>query len=418
MEAPPAADRFRRNALLLWGAQFISASGDALFLPCLAWLAGRTSEGESGVGFAVFLAFLPYLLLGPLAGAWVDRGDRRRIMIASDLLRAALLLTLPLLAGWWGGVDYALITAVGFLLATFSTPFLPARDALLPVLVGSRSLPRWNAVMQTSGQLAMVVGLALGGLLMSGLGGAGATETERVVRALQIDGATFVLSAALLALIVLPPGARMGAPRGHLLADAREGLTYAAKHPMVGGLLILTALNNLAIMGPAIVGAAVLVQDTFGLEPAHYAWFEAAMALGMVTGSVVLVARGRHLSMRKLLLWGMVLDGLTSLPFLWLPTYSGCLVMIALHGLFIPMIVVGRTTLVQRLVPPERHGKVFALVGITVIGMTALSAALSGWIAELTSPRVLFGLAGVFGAGSGVAGFVLWRFREEPAAEA
>lgn len=408
----PTALRFRRNALLLWLAQFISATGDALFLPCLAWLAGRSGDSESLVGFAVFLAFLPYLFLGPIAGAWVDRGDRRRVMIVSDLLRSLLLVGMPYLAARLGGMSFGLIVAVGFLLATCSTPFLPARDALLPTLIGRRSLPRWNALMQTSGQLAMIVGLALGGLLLGGTSGDAAgteEETERVLSILQIDGLTFLLSALLLAFIVVPPHVRARGARPHLLADAREGLAYALRDPVVGGLLILTALNNLAIMGPAIVGAALLVQRTFGLGPGHYAWLEGAMALGMVVGSLVLATYGRRWSLRKVILWGMIMDGLTYLPFIWLPTYELSLIGIALHGLFIPMIVVGRTSMIQRYVPAERHGKVFALVNLTVIGMTAVSAALSGMIAEATSPRMLFGLAGVFGAACGLLGFRYWR---------
>lgn len=405
---PTEPERFQRNALLLWCAQFISASGDALFLPCLAWLAGRTGESESLVGYAVFLSFLPYLLFGPFAGAWVDRTDRRRVMIASDVLRALLLLAVPTLAAATGGLGFGLVVGIGFLLATFSTPFLPARDALLPSLIGARSLPRWNAVMQTSGQLAMIVGLVLGGVLL-GAGGDAPEETGRVLRILQLDGLTFLLSAVLLACMLLPRGTAPPAIRPPLFRDARDGLRYAARDPVVGGLLLLTALNNLAIMGPAIVGAALLVQRTFLLGPGHYAWFEGAMALGMVAGSIVLATWGRRWSMRRVVLWGMIMDGLTYLPFVWLPSYEGCLVAIALHGLFIPLIVVGRTSMIQRHVPPERLGKVFALVNITVIGMTALSAALSGVIAEATSPRMLFGLAGVFGALCGVLGLRLWR---------
>jgi len=403
--------RFRRNALLLWSAQFISATGDALFLPCLAWLAGALGRSDAFVGWAVFLAFLPYLLVGPLAGAWVDRTDRRRVMVVSDLLRAVLLLALPLLAGWWGGLDFALIVAVGFLLATFSTPFVPARDALLPVLIGRRSLPRWNAVMQTSGQLAMIVGLGLGGILL-GREAAPGDEVSRVVRVLQLDGATFVVSAVLLMGMVLPRHVRPARASTNVFSDARAGLVYAAKDPMVGGLLLLTALDNLAIMGPAIVGAALLVKRTFALGAGAYAWFEGCMAVGMVAGSLALAARGRRWPMRKVVLWGMVMDGITYLPFVWIRAYEVALPAIVLHGVCIPMIVVGRTSLIQHHVPPERHGKVFALVNITVIGMTALSAAASGWIAELTSPRVLFGLAGVFGALCGVAGFAFWSFRE------
>ena len=406
-------DRFRRNALLLWAAQFISTSGDALFMPCLAWLAARTGDGRAAVGNAVFLAYLPYLLLAPIAGAWVDRADRRFVMVLSDLLRAALLLSLPWAAAAWGGVEFGLIVAVGILLATFSTPFLPARDALLPSLIGARSLARWNAVMQTSQQLAMIVGLALGGLLMSQVADE-ATEIDRVVRVLQLDGATFLVSALLLAFMVLPKGAAQVGPRPHLLRDAVEGLSYARRHHVVWVLLLLTAVNNLAIMGPAIVGAALLMKE-IGLGPSHYAWFEASMAVGMVAGSVVIAARGRRWSMRKVLLWGMVFDGLTYLPFLVLPHYGGMIAMIVLHGVFIPFIVVGRTSLVQRHVPAARHGKVFALVGLTVVGMTALSAWLSGVIAEAAGPRTLFGVAGVFGAASGVAGLFLWRFEERDA---
>jgi len=402
--------RVQRNATLLWSAQFVSIAGDALFMPCLAWLAASTGDRASLVGFAVFLAFLPYLLLGPIAGAWVDRGDRRRIMVGSDLLRAGLLLALPLLVAAVGGMSYALIVVVGFVLAAFSTPFLPARDALLPDLVGRHALGRWNAIMQTSGQLAMICGLGLGGLLLGGRGTA--DDVGRVVGVLQLDGATFLVSAALLAGIVLPRAGRRARPSTPLLADAREGLAYALRDPLVGGLLLLTALDNLAIMGPAIVGAALLVRDVFHLGAGAYAWFEACMAVGMVAGSLTLASFGRRWSLRKVVLGGMVMDGLTYLPYVWLDDYPVALLVIVLHGVFIPLIVVGRTTLIQRHVPPDRHGKVFALVGITVVGMSALSAALSGLVAEWAGPRILFGMAGVLGALCGVLGFTLWRWRE------
>ncbi len=405
---------FRRNALLLWSAQFISVAGDALFMPCLAWLAAATGDRESLVGLAVFFAFLPYLLLGPIAGAWVDRTDQRRVMVLSDLLRAALLMSIPLLAALWGGVSFGLIVGVGFLLATFSTPFLPARDTLLPTLIGARSLPRWNAVMQTSGQLAMVVGLGLGGLLL-GLEGS-EDEIGGIVRVMQIDGATYLVSAILLMCMVLPKRDRTVRHKTRLLSDARAGLAFGLKDPLTGGLLLLTALDNLAIMGPAIVGAQLLVEGEFGLGPGAYAWFEGCMAVGMVLGSLALATLGRRWPMRKVVLWGMVMDGLTYLPYIWIEDYALSLVVIVAHGVFIPLIVVGRTSLIQRHVPADRHGKVFALVSITVVGMTALSAALSGWIAELTSPRVLFGIAGVFGALCGVVGFFAWRWREPAAA--
>src|SRR5205085_10168937 len=80
--------------------------------------------------------------------------------------------------------------------------------------------------------------------------------------------------------------------RPPILREALDGLRDAARDPLLLGLLVLTALDNLAIMGPAIVGAAHYVRDDLGLGAAHLAWFEGAMALGYLLGAVVLARIG------------------------------------------------------------------------------------------------------------------------------
>jgi MFS family permease len=409
-----AEGRFRRNMLLLWSGQFVSATGDALFLMAVAWMAGRVGGSAASVGFAVFLGALPFLVFGLPAGAWVDRGDRRRIMIASDLARAALLLSLPWIAAWVGGVSYALVAVTAFLVATFSTPFLPARDALLPDLAGGRSLARWNAVVQTSWQVAQILGLVLGGLLLAQAGPGTGAEIDRVLAVLRYDGATFLVSALALTWIVTPRRTTPP-PSVSFAAEVRGGARDAWNDSVVRVLLVLTALNNLFLMGPAIVGPTLLFQGEFDLTAGHLAWFEGAMALGMLIGASWIALRGKRISPARLLLWGMLLDGLTYLPFLWLPTYPLLIAAIIVHGLFIPLIVVGRTSLLQAYVPDARRGKVFALVGLTVSGMTALSAVGSGLLAAWVGPRGLFGVAGGFGALCGLYGLLRLRTRLEAA---
>jgi MFS family permease len=398
--------RFARNALLLWAGQLVAAGGEALFLPAVAWLAGRSSgtSGEVMVGVTVALATAPFLLFGPLAGALVDRWDRRRLMVASALLRAAVLLVFALVAAGSGRVEPAVLVAAAFLLGTFATPFQPARDALLPDLLEGRPAARWNAVVQTSAQVAQIVGLALGAFLLAGSGGADA-ERARVVRMLGWNGAAFLVSAGLLSLL-RPPAAALTRATKPLGAALAEGLGHAARDPVVRGLLVVTALDNLAIMGPAIVGAALLVQRTYELGPESLAAFEGAMAVGMLLGSLLLALRGDRVRLVPLLFVGMTLDGLTYLPFFWLADYHVGLAAIALHGVCIPFIVVARTSLLQQHVPPERRGQVFALVAVTVAGMTALSALLSGWAAAAFGPRALFLGAGALGAACGVVGAV------------
>jgi MFS family permease len=378
--------------------------GDAVFQACVAWLAATLTGSAAATGGAVFLWALPFLLLGPLAGAWVDRTDRRRAMVVSDLVRAGILLGLPFVAAGVG-LSYGLVVATALLVAVASTPFLPARDALLPTLAEGRSLVRFNAAFQTSGQLAQILGLWLGGVL---LGAGAAKDADRVLLVLALDGATFLASAVTLALLVVPAGASAAAPavRRSLWHEAGEGLRAAAKDPLLLGLLALTALDNLAIMGPAIVGATLFVKDTLQLGAGHLAWFEGAMALGFLVGAVALGRFARAARKGRLILWGMALDGLTYVPFFFVRSYPLALALIFVHGLFIPWIVVGRTALLQQHVPPARRGQVFSLVYVTVAGMTALSALAAGWIAQASDPPTLFLLAGTFGTLCGVTGFV------------
>jgi MFS family permease len=220
------------------------------------------------------------------------------------------------------------------------------------------------------------------------------------------NAAAFLLSAGLLALM-RPPAPTIAAvrvPLGRALAD---GLGHAARDPVVRGLLVLTALDNLAIMGPAIVGATLLVQRTYGLGPESLAAFEGAMAVGMLAGAVLLALVGGRVRLGVLLFAGMALDGLTYLPFAWLDDFALGPAAIALHGLCIPAIVVARTSLLHLHVPAGRRGQVFALVAVTVAGMTALSALASGWIAAAVGPRALFLGAGVLGTLCGLVG-ALW----------
>ncbi|MFO0932584.1 MAG: MFS transporter [Planctomycetota bacterium] len=388
--------------------QFVSLMGDAVFGGAVAWLAKSMTGRDDAVGLVVFAGTLPWLVLGPVAGAWVDRVDRRRAMVASDVVRAAILGVLWL-AARDGGLGVPVLAGAAFLVAAASTPFVPARDALLPTLAEGRSLVRFNAVFQVGAQLAGLLGLWLGGLLLGTQPTTDAAERARVLDVLALDGLTFLVSAATLAALVMPPAAAPSAaagPRGSLFREAARGVAAAVRDPLLLALLVLTALDNLAIMGPAIVGAAGFVHDDLGLAAGHFAWFEGAMASGYVVGAVLLARFGAGARKGPLILWGMVLDGLTYVPFLWVRDYRVALPLIFVHGLFIPWIVVGRTTLIQQHVPEARRGQVFALVNLTVQGMTAVSALVAGLVAQRHGAPTLFLVAGVFGTLCGVAGFV------------
>ncbi len=403
MEGP--GGRTRRApapVLLLWGAQFCSQFGDSIFQIAFIWLILDLTGSKAATGGAATISYLPSLLFGVGAGLAVDRWNRRRVLVGSDALRALLLLA--------GGALYFThritapsLTAIAFGVATSAVFFYPARDSLLPELVPAERLAGANAWIQISQQGAFFAGPLLAGLLIRRLG----------------VGSTFPAGAALFAgsLLLLVAMGRVGrahraeGPRPGLLEDFRGGLAAIARDRALVLLLALTGLDNLFIMGPAIVGNAVLVRETIHGDAAAYALLEATYGVGMILGSLVLTRLGPRLPQGRLVLWGIVFDGLTYVPLYFCRTLPYALAVSLVHSFVIPIITVPRATLIQRIAPGALLGRVFALVNVLVVGMTAVSSGATGLLLERLSAPQLFGAIGCLAAATGALGFTSRRLR-------
>ncbi|MBX3474481.1 MAG: MFS transporter [Planctomycetes bacterium] len=404
-EAGPTTPPGRtRNLILLWLGQFVSGTGDSVFSTCIGFLVVYLlgSGAEFEVGLTRTMDALPFLLFGAYAGVLVDRYSRRGLMLVSDLVRACVVGLVPLLffadaLVWW------VLPIVAFCSYLFATVFNPARDALIPQLAQGRNLLRVNSFFQTSTQLAVILGAGLVGLLLSPEV-IGSTGPRGIAWLLTLDAASFLFSFVCLMLIRVPVGAPRSAPRASSLRELGESLKSAVSDSRLRGLLFLTAMDNFFIMGPALVGGLFLIRTYLGLDTWAYGVFEAVLGLGWLCGTLLIARFGRRFKTGQLVIAGMILDGITYVPFLWLETFPAFLVAIFVHGLTIPLITVGRTTLIQRHYPAERLGRIFALVAITVQGFTALSALATGallgrgWL----DPRELFFWGGACGAAIGV----------------
>lgn len=393
-----------RNLFLLWLGQFVSGTGDSVFSTCIGFLViyllGAGAEFE--VGLTRTMDALPFLLFGAYAGVLVDRFSRRGLMLISDVVRACVVGLVPLLffadaLVWW------VLPLVAFCSYLFATAFNPARDALIPQLAQGRNLLRVNSFFQTSTQLAVILGAGLVGLLLSP-GVLGALGPGGIAWLLVFDASSFLFSFVCLMLIRLPAAAPRAAGRASSLRELGESLKSAVVDARLRGLLFLTAMDNFFIMGPALVGGLFLIRNYLGLETWAYGVFEAVLGLGWLCGTLLIARFGGRFRTGQLVIAGMILDGLTYVPFLWLQTFEMFLVAIFVHGLTIPLITVGRTTLIQRHYPPERLGRIFALVAITVQGFTALSALATGAVlgAGWLDSRELFFWGGACGAAIGV----------------
>lgn len=373
----------RNVALLFWG-QVISQAGDSMSQIALIWLVLELTGSRSLTGLVASAAYFPFLLFALPAGTLADRFSRKKIMIISDGVRLCLVLSIPLLYAL-NLITIPLLAGITFISATFAAAFYPARDAVIPELTSRENFPHVNALIQSSWQLAVLLGPALAAILLPRTG---------IIHLFTTDSLTFLLS--MLLLLLLRPRFRVPSPSSGsgAVKEMLEGVHYTFTNPRMRMVVLITALDNVILMGPAIVGIPIFVRDVLHLDATHYAWTEAALAGGIFIGAPIMALVGKKLHMGKLLLWGVILDGLTYLPLFWIRSFPLLLGAIFFHSIFIPMVTVSRTTLIQTYAPSHLQGRMFSIILMCVIGGTAVSSFLTGLIAEhVPMPTVYLGMA-------------------------
>lgn len=389
----------------LWAAQFLSQFGDSIFQIAFVWLILDMTGSKATTGLAATVSYLPALLFGLAAGLLVDRWNRRLVMAGADAGRA-LLLALAGILLWRGALTPAILTAIAFGMATSAVLFNPARDSLLPEIVPAAGLTKANAWVQSSQQAAFLFGPLAAGVLIQRAG----------VRSTFPAGMLLFAGSLLLLLAIKRVGRAHRAGRESLAIaeDFRRGLKAIASDGTLVLLLALTALDNMFIMGPAILGNVVIVRETLRGTASDYALVEAIYGVGMITGSILVAKVGSRFPSGWLVLIGVTLDGITYVPLLWCRTMPFLLIVSFFHSIVIPIITVPRATILQRIVPSSLVGRVFALQNVVVVGVTALSCGMAGLLLETLSAPALFAVGGGLGAATGLLGALSPRLRRLP----
>lgn len=391
----------QRNISLLWLAQVVSTAGDAIYQIALLWLVLDITGSSTITGFVAMAAFLPAMLFGLYAGVIADKYNRKLIMIFSNLSQALTVIIIPIML-YFGYKNILLIGFFAFIRASFSTFFPPALNALIPMITSKDRLVRVNSVLATSSQLAYLIGPIAAGLILS---------IVSIPYLFVIDCTSFIIAILILLFIVLPPKTKLSDKQFNSIKEIFSGIQYVAKHKPLGTLFILTIINNFFIMGPAFVGMLILVKDALGGTASQYAFVEAGLAFGMLLGSIFVYRIGNRINIGKLLLIGMILDGVTYSVMCFAGSVNFVLLFIVIHAFGIPMITVSRTAIIQKHSPNKYHGRLFSLVHLSVIGVTALSAAVVGIAANYVDIKIIFLFIGIGAALCGVVGFFNIRLR-------
>ena len=365
--------RFRQ----LWAGQAISFVGDAVSMVALVILVVQLTGSASAVGGALVARLLP-TFASPLFGVLADRFDRRVVLVASDLVRATLVLGLVFVR------DLVLIYGLIFLMGLARTLFNPTIRAAFPSVVGEGDLARANSLIGGTFSASVTVGPALGGLLVAAVGVSGA---------FLLDAATYLISAGLLSRIPLPRPQREEEEVG-VFRELRSGFSYlaGARVPlavMIGAFLTVLA-TDLAI--PAEV---FLAKGTFGAGDVGYGLLVSVWGGGMVLGSALMAVLGDRLRLLPIyflgiFVWALALAG-TGLS----PTFVLALGMLAIAGAANGLDNVVTDTILQRQVPDAFLGRVFSVKYLGYGAGEALAYPAGGVLVDTLGPRSTFLLAGI-----------------------
>ncbi|MEE8554754.1 MAG: MFS transporter [bacterium] len=399
-----------RALWLLWAGEFASRIGESFFQITLLWYLVESLGSNLEVGLITMIGYLPALVVGMWAGVFVDRLDYRQVMLGANLLRAGAVVSIPLLYAL-GYLPPMLVAALAFLVTSCSAFFNPARDAVIPLLARGGQLLRANSLVQSAWQFSLLIGPFLAAL---------ALPFMPTVYLFLLVGLAFLGSwAVLLALrggerdaTAVAPGAEAGErPLARLLREMREGFGYLREERRVFWIWVITAVNNFFLMGPVIVGMPIYVKEHLGASGSAFALIEGAYAGGMILSTWLIVRYGGRWNPTRMLFVGLIYDGLTFVPMLWLSSVTGTAILIVIHSLGIPTITISRLTALHGMVRPEVRGRIFSYFHLAVSGMTALSIGTVGVVLNWIAIHELFAVIGVLCAACGVWGLALPHFR-------
>ncbi|RPH94980.1 MFS transporter [candidate division KSB1 bacterium] len=386
----------------LGAAGFISTAGDSLHQVAIMWLIYELTGSTVATGLIGMAQYLPAVIASVFAGALVDRLNRKHVMILSDAARIALVALIPTLY-LLGRMNGLLLGLLAFSIAIFTTLFFPARESIVPQIVAKHELTRAGSILQTSYGMAYFVGPLLAAAIL---------PWAKLTGLFYADAATYAASLAFLFFLRPRPIAHDSAADS--TRSVRAGLTYAKSHGLIRGLLLVTAVDNLFIMGPAMVGTPLYVRLHLGLGAQAYAATEAAFALGMIAGSLLVNRVAKRLPRGRMLLYAIMFDGITFVPLFFVHSLLPSLVVWFIHSIGVPFILVPRSTLVQTEVPSHLQGRVFSLIYFTVVGLSAVSSGLTGIIASVLPTHILFAVIGVSATLVGAAGWFIRDLRDAP----
>ena len=391
-----------RDFRLLFVGQAMSNWGDALTNLTLLILTQRYTGSTAAVAGTAIAVALPQLLFGMVAGVYVDRWDRKRVMVVSDVVRGILVLGFVLFTS---ADQIWLMYALAFLQATVGAFFNPAKGAMIPHVVGRERLLAANSTMETSRIVAGLLGTAAAGLYL------GVFETVWPI--FLVDGVTFASSALFERALRSPSRDAAPAAPGGVWQEMTAGIRAALRSRILVGVLMSGGVLMLGLGAVNVLLVPFVVGD-LGVSESWFGAIEASQVSSMVLSGALVAALASRFRPDRIVVTGMIGIGIVLAGIATVTTVWQFMLALFAVGWFVTPLQAGVSTIVQSEVPDAMRGRIGAALQTILQTANIGSMALAGVVAAAIGSRGVFVAAGGLAVVGGLVGLALFRGAHSP----
>jgi predicted MFS family arabinose efflux permease len=380
-----------KNFALLWTGGLISMIGNWMLMVALPFHVYSLTGSALAASGILMAMVAPGIFFGSIAGVFVDRWDRKKVMVIISALQAMTILGLLLVRSVeWIWVIYL----TTFLESSLKNFFGPAEGALLPNLVGEEHLVPANALNALNDNLARIIGPAIGGLLLGTLG------FQSVIWA---DAASYLIAMLLIILIQANNTAPIREARSNtdrknpnpwrqMWAEWLAGLQYIRYRKALKSLFIVMGI---ALFGDAILSAilVVFVQQDLGFNAIEFGWLMAARGLGGLIGGLLVGSVGQKFSPLQLISGGLLVSGASIYVMLMRPPLPVLVGVLVLIGPALMAWLISLQTIGQKETEDAYRGRVFGAIGTSTTFIMFFGSAIAGFMADQIGTVILVGAA-------------------------
>ncbi len=385
-----------RNYCLFFGGQVISLVGTWMTTTASLWLIYHLTSSPSLLGLVGFAGQIPIFLCAPFAGVWIDRVNKHRLLILTQVLSMAQSFGLAALT-YTGTINARWLVGMSLVQGLINAVDMPVRLALVVEFIERKEhLGNAIALNSTMFNLARLIGPAIGGLVIARYGAG---------RCFFIDGVSYLAVIAGLLAMRLRETAHPGGEQ-HPVAALREGFRYAFAFKPIRALIIMVALVSLVGFSYPVL-LPIFARDVFGGDARTLGYLMSATGVGAISGALYLGTRHGLRGLGNVIVVGGALMATGMAGFAlsrWFPVSLACGV---LGGLGAVLLMASSNTLVQSLVEDDKRGRVLSIFTMSFTGTMPLGNLMMGAVAGAFGPRL------ALGCGGGLCAIIIWRFHRQ-----